>query len=1147
MSICQAVLLRVNPLSFDKKRLFRRNAKKMNFTNTKKYAVLACFLVAAILSVMFMGKVAINYNMSDYLDEETETRISLAIINEEFSATSNVQVMISDIDVDTAKSVRDTLAAIPNVLTVSFDPYSENSYKDGNALFVILVDGDEYSAAGSAVVEDIKTALDIVFEGKIQYGGAIVEKASLRNAIIKEIPFILAISVCLAIAIMLLTSKSWIEPLVLLAASGVAILLNMGSNAIFGEISYITNAVSSILQLALSVDYSIVLLHSYRTMKTKEADRGVAMGMAIKEVVKPVSASALTTVAGLLALLFMSFKIGFDIGIVLMKGIVISAITSLTLFPAFLLIFDKLMEKTKKRELVLKGRKFCGFSFRAGKFVAPIALLLVVACAFIQTSNVYTFTDSKNANATILDTFGQNNTVVVVYPNHENNHEYEKALANKLGAYQTADGRHVLKSYTAFSNTVRELYDMELATRKLSLPVKDVELLFTMYHLYGDPSRLEMKTLAFMQYADRLLTEDVDAQGFADAGTLKTVQTMLAIHQIMNSDLTADEFHTLVTTGAMEGTNLDLFSIKQMYGLYFYDQIEEQKVDFATMLDFVISISEKPETADMFDAETVEDLKTLSNGLDQLNSMLETPLSQEEFCSFINDNYGMAINDLTARYIYSKYHHATHGSVAQAPVALLDMLPFLIEQGYVTDAAAINAVEIYISAYYAVNASYSYEEFLPVLVQTVEALTGEKIDLDTSDLAIQQVYIMYFYEQKNIPEDKIQGREFIDFVNVALETNDVIGGRLSADDKAKITDICLADEFLQDETSYDFEEMTSKIADLQNRVQSIASSAKLGSSKISGIYIKYAIAGEMDFSGAIEAIDLLNFVTANMDTNELLKLKMTDEKREMVASAQEAIVSAEELFVSENYSRMLVSVNLPSESEESARFVEFITASVKEIFGEDAHVAGEIMSTYDLQKAFADDNTFITVFTIISIFLIVMVIFRSLSLPVILVAIIQGAIWISMSTSLLTGPMFFMSYIVTTCILMGATIDYGILMSTNYVQYRSLFDKKTALYKSVEAAMPTIFTSGMILMICGFVIGFIASQTAISTVGVLLGKGTLISILMIVFVLPALLYLLDAFVLGLSMKSKAADIPVGADEAITLTDISLEDLRNDND
>ena len=217
---------------------------------------------------------------------------------------------------------------------------------------------------------------------------------------------------------------------------------------------------------------------------------------------------------------------------------------------------------------------------------------------------------------------------------------------------------------------------------------------------------------------------------------------------------------------------------------------------------------------------------------------------------------------------------------------------------------------------------------------------------------------------------------------------------------------------------------------------------------------------------------------------------------------------------------MLLSVNLPNESADTTEFVAFLSDQVRETFGNDAYITGEVVSTYDLQQSFDRDNLFITVFTLISIFVIVMLIFRSLSLPVIPVAVIQGAIFIAMSTQLLGKGLFFMSYIVATCILMGATIDYGILMSGNYVACRADYDKKEALARSVEAAMPTVFTSGLILTVCGFVIHFISSQNSISTVGLLIGIGTICSVLMITVVLPSVLYLLDRFVLKLSMKKR---------------------------
>ena len=1090
-----------------------------NFEKSKKYIVIALFLVAAVLSVVFMGKVAINYNISDYLDDSTETKISLGIIEDEFGVTGDVQVMIEDIDTDTAKDIRDTLKDIENVLTVNFDEYDEGYYKDGTALFIVIVDGDEYSEVANTVVEDIKTALDDAFEGKTNYGGAVIEKANLREAIEGEIPFILAIALCLVTAIMLLTSKSWLEPIILLLASGVAILINMGTNAIFGEISYITNAVGAILQLALSIDYSIVLLHSYRAIKATEEDKDKAMHQAIKEVVKPVSASALTTIAGLLALLFMSFKIGFDIGIVLMKGIVISAITSLTLLPALLLLFDKLMNKTEKRELVLKGKRFCNLSFKASKAVVPIALVLIIACGVLQFGNTYSFTDSKNTNKEITDTFGQNNTVVVVYPNSANNHENENTLADKLNAYKTADGKLVLKNYTAYSNTVRELYDVELAARKLDIPESDVKMLLTMYHLYGDSSLVKLKPLDFVKYADELIREDADAQEFTDEEMTKTIRTMLVIDTIMNGEHTADEFHTLATTGVMEGTDLDLFSVKQMYGLYFYDEITDKTVDFETMLDYMIAASEKDKTADMFDEQTVTDLTALSQGIKQFNAQMEMPMTKAQFQGYMYQNYGATIDDTTVTQIYTGYYLA-QGQQAQETIPFLNLMSFLVAQNQITEPTAVATINTYNTLYATVNASYSYEQFLPVLTQVATGLSGTAPTIATTDLAVQQIYIMYFYEQNAIPTTALSGRTFVDFVNQTLATNAVVNAQLSADGKAKLSDICVADEFLSDTAAYDFKEMAEKLTELQDDIQSMTTATALGSDKVSGIYIKYAIANDLDLTKAVEAKDLLNFVTANMDTHELLKKKMTDDHRAKVADAQADIASATDLFLGESYSRMLLSIDLPSESEESTKFVEYLTSTVKDTFGDDAHIAGEMVSTYDLQETFDKDNTFISIFTIISIFVIVMLVFRSLSLPTVLVAVIQGAIWIAMSTSLITGPMFFMSYIVTTCILMGATIDYGILMSTNYVQYRATLDKKEALYKSVEAAMPTVFTSGMILTICGFIVGIISSQTSISTVGFLLGKGTLVSVLMITLVLPSVLYLLDRFILKLSIKKK---------------------------
>ena len=317
--------------------------------------------------------------------------------------------------------------------------------------------------------------------------------------------------------------------------------------------------------------------------------------------------------------------------------------------------------------------------------------------------------------------------------------------------------------------------------------------------------------------------------------------------------------------------------------------------------------------------------------------------------------------------------------------------------------------------------------------------------------------------------------------------------------------------------------MKSKISKFAESITSMDVTVSLSDGAMMGVYVKYAVHNNLIETGSISATDLLTFVLNEAQSNELLASSIDGEMQKTIRESQENMISASKLLTAENYSRMLLTVNLPAESGESSRFVEYLTEVVKETFGDDAYVAGEIATTNDLIKAFDDDNRLISIFTVVSIFIIIMLVFRSVSLPVLLVAVIQGAIWIAISMSLVSGPMFFMSYIMSMCILMGATIDYGILLSTNYVKWRATLDKKEALYQAVDAAIPTVFTSGLILMICGLVVGFVATQTSISSVGFLLFRGTLISTVMIMLVLPSLLYLLDGFVIRLTLKDKTTN------------------------
>ena len=1107
--------------------------KTANLFKKGKFAIVALFLLLSVVSVLLIGTVRINYNISDYLDDSTDTKISLGIMEEQFGLISNIQVMVKDVTPDEAEDIKDSLKAIESVVFVNFNSQNANYYKDGDALFVVLVDGNEYSDTAKAALADIEATLSETYGDRLELGGTVMEKRLLREAIVSEIFLILVISVCLVAVLMLITAASWIEPLVLLLSSGIAVLLNMGSNAIFGEISYITNAIASILQLALSIDYSIVLLHAYRHHKEDAESRESAMLMAIKEVVRPVSASALTTVAGLLALLFMSFTIGFDIGSVLMKSIVISAVTSLTLLPALLLIFDGAMEKTAKKPLIIRSEKLTNISLKAKAIIVPIALILVAVCCVLNFSSKYSFVDSCNKNEEITDRFGDSGTLIVLFENCEDAEEKEKLLHSLVESYRKEDGTGVLKGLVAYSTTVGQVFDVDKASRDLGISKEDANLLFTIYRFTEDESAVKMNLRSFCEFAVELIENDADALEYVSPETAKMLSSLMSLDEMLSGEYTASELHEAISNIALlEGLSIDGRIVDLVYGNMLWDEIPDQRARVIDLLSFI-------STHDLLDDEIKAQLVQLLGAYETVKSMdmnLPHPDMQVGLLELrqINQDLGFGADDLTITGLATKL-----GIAGSRKISFNQVFKYLIDNYiHLFPEEIISAMDSLGSRDYryiyeckemvetTFETKYNHDELAPALMALLKKLNRAP-DIELNDMASElakQLYIVYFADQGMFPDERIACRDILNYALAVIEENAVVKELLPEDIKEKfktaISDAENLSAFLNDSNVYTYTELLSAIKEYVETVKVMEVEVNLSETALMGLYVKYASAKGILETGEISATDLLAFVLDAADNNPLLQGRLDSEMKELLGESSENIAGAEKLLRAEKYSRILLTVTLPPEGAESAEFVRFISAKVREIFGEGAYVAGEIATTNDLTVAFDADIKLISIFTVVSIFLIIMIVFGSLSLPVILVAVIQGAIWITMSLSGFGDPMFFMSYIMSMCILMGATIDYGILLSTNYVRARATLDRREALTEAMNGALPTIFTSGIILMVCGAVVGFIASQTSISSVGFLLFRGTLISALMVTVVLPALLYMLDKFVMGLTVKSK---------------------------
>ena len=232
---------------------------------------------------------------------------------------------------------------------------------------------------------------------------------------------------------------------------------------------------------------------------------------------------------------------------------------------------------------------------------------------------------------------------------------------------------------------------------------------------------------------------------------------------------------------------------------------------------------------------------------------------------------------------------------------------------------------------------------------------------------------------------------------------------------------------------------------------------------------------------------------------------------ETLTQLRSTLAAAKAAFNGPHYARMLLDLRFSVSSAQTRPTIDAIQAAAREVYGENYYITGVPMSTYDIGNAFEGDLMKVNLITFAAILLIVAVSFRALSLPLLLVFVIEGAIWITMGISrLIHQPIFFMSYLICVSIQMGATIDYGILLSDQYrVLRREGLPILDALTAAMKKALPTVLTSGAILATAGFIIGKLCSVYYISSIGLLLARGTVISVALILTLLPALLTLLD--------------------------------------
>ena len=398
-----------------------------------KKTVIVFFTIAMIISALCSTMVNVNYDINDYLPDGTASTVALDKMNEEYDMSiPNARVMVSNLTVAEALKMKEKLSEIDGVDDVTWlddaidtdipletadKDTVENYYKDNNALYTVTIDE-------SKRIETVHAIRDLIGEEN-SMSGAAVNTAVAAEATTKEVKNIIFLVIPICLAVLFLTSSSWIEPILLLGSIGVAILLNKGSNLMFGTISFVTNAAGGVLQLAVSMDYSIFLLHRFQEMREEGQAPKEAMINALCKSTGSILSSGLTTVIGFAALILMRFKIGPDMGLAMAKAIFISLVTVFVLFPVILLYCYPLIDKTAHKSLLPDFEKFGRFVTKLMVPAVLVFVLFIIPCNLGQKENFFSYgssqifsTDTQIGSDTkkIEDIFGKSNNLVLMVP-----------------------------------------------------------------------------------------------------------------------------------------------------------------------------------------------------------------------------------------------------------------------------------------------------------------------------------------------------------------------------------------------------------------------------------------------------------------------------------------------------------------------------------------------------------------------------------------------------------------------------------------------------------------------------------------------------------------------------------------------------------
>ena len=573
--------------------------KITDFVVKGRYVFLALFIIVSIFSLYLSTKVNINEDIMKYLPKTSETKIGKDIMDEEFleQDSSTLNVMFKGL---TNTEKEDTLKKLKNIDGVSSIDYENtNEYnKDEYTLYVLNV--DDYSDSDTAtnvynyVKDNFKTA---------GMNGSIYDE----NKPVLQL-WIVILAIACAMVILIILSDSYVEPWLYLISIGIAVFINKGTNIMFASVSSITNSIVAILQLALSMDYSIMLSNRYKQEKLTHSNKIDAMKEALYHSFKAISSSSVTTIVGLVALVFMSFTIGKDLGFVLAKGVLLSLISIFFCLPALLLIFDDLITKTKKKSPKFNLTKLGNYIYKTRYIQAILIVALFVGAYLLKGSIGILYTDSEQDK--VGKVFPVTNQIAIVY-----NNKYEKLIANYCKKLEQDEK---IDQVLCYANTINE----KLAYDELNNKFKDlgqdtqveeylIKLIY--YNYYNKDANNKMTLNEFISF---IKSDVYTNDNFSNSIDQDTKDNLEILENFTSSSLINKKRSIKEIAGILGINESDAEKIL----IYYNSKNIETKMTIKEFVNFMLNdVASDKEYSSSLDAKTILKLKQLQKFVDVNN------------------------------------------------------------------------------------------------------------------------------------------------------------------------------------------------------------------------------------------------------------------------------------------------------------------------------------------------------------------------------------------------------------------------------------------------------------------------------------------------------------------------------------------------